>query len=197
MATPDEIISFWFDHPEVKKGGHAPMWWKKDPEVDAEIQQRFEDDVEKAKAGGYDDWVGTPEGVLALVLLLDQFTRNIYRDSPEAFSGDELALRVSRSAVEQNLDLELPLLQRAFLYMPLEHAEDDAAQEESIAAFKRLVADAADTPYAEAAEGFLEFAHSHKVIIDHYGRYPHRNEILGRESTPEEIEFLKQPNSSF
>jgi uncharacterized protein (DUF924 family) len=200
MTTSEEIIDFWFDHPAVAEGGHAEIWWKPDPEVDAEIRRRFGEDVERAKAGEYDDWADDPEGMLALVLLLDQFTRNIYRDTPDAFSGDTKALALSRAAIERGFDRELDPPRRAFLYMPLEHAEYDSAQEESIESFERLAEEAAAIEggkYKEMSDAFLDFAHKHKVIIDRFGRYPHRNEILGRETTDEEAAFLKQPNSSF
>jgi uncharacterized protein (DUF924 family) len=200
MTTPEEIVAFWFDDPALEKGDHPQKWWTKDPDFDEEIRARFGDDIERAKQGEYDDWAAEPDGMLALVLLLDQFTRNVYRDTPEAFSGDEKALALSRAAIERGLDLQLDVPQRAFLYMPLEHAEYAGAQEQSIAAFERLAADARlieDDRWTAMADLFLDFAHQHKEIIDRFGRYPHRNEILGRETTDEEAEFLQEPGSSF
>lgn len=200
MTTPQEVIAFWFDDPALDEGNHPTKWWKKDPDFDETIRQQFGEDVRRAIDGAYDDWSGDPEGALALVLLLDQFTRNIFRDTPQAFSGDEKGLGVSRAAIERGYDQKLGVPHRAFLYMPLEHAEYAGAQEQSIAVFERLASDAAtidDGKWEEMAAGFLKFAHQHKAIIDRFDRYPHRNEILGRETTDEEAEFLEQPNSSF
>lgn len=190
MTTSDDVLQFWFDH-------GMDRWFRSDADFDREIRDTFGDAIARAKSGELDDWTDTAEGTLALVILLDQFTRNVFRGTADAFSGDARALRIARAAIERGADRELPLERRAFLYMPLEHSEEARAQDESIAAFERLLEDARGTKWESLAETFLDYAHRHKVIIDRFGRYPHRNEILGRETTAEEAEFLTQPNSSF
>ncbi len=193
MPTPDEVLEFWFADTDEPNFG---TWFSKDPNFDSEIEEKFGDAVERAIAGGFKEWEDDPESLLALVILLDQFTRNIYRDTPRAFAGDARALQLARLAMSRGMDERLPVTRRAFLYMPLEHAESHEAQEESIAAFDALLRDAGEKTRG-MAEAFLDYAQKHKAIIDRFGRYPHRNEILGRETTPEEAEFLEQPGSSF
>lgn len=195
MATIDEVLEFWFDD-VAGEDGELPKWFRKSAQFDAEIEERFGRAIEAARAGELDDWAQDARGALALVVLLDQFTRNACRGTPAAFSGDEKALSVTRRAIARGFDQELPTPERGFLYMPLEHAEDGEAQAESVSAFQGLVATAPEE-HRDLAQMFLRYAKLHKVVIDRFGRYPHRNEILGRETTAEEAEFLQQPNSSF
>jgi len=184
LAT--RILDFWFGDGTAVRA----EWFRKDPAFDDAIRARFGDAVDAALGGAYAAWTGTAPGALALVLLLDQFTRNIHRDTPRMFAGDARALAVGDAAVAAGLDRELSPHQRWFLYLPFEHAEDPAMQERSLALFTRL---AQETGLHEP----LEWARKHAAVIHRFGRYPHRNEILGRASTPEEIAFLAEPGSRF
>ena len=175
-----EIIEFWFHEID------AESWWKKDSAFDSLVQTRFGKQLQMAVAGELFSWRDNALGSLAEVIVLDQFSRNIYRNQPEAFANDPLALALAQTAISKGFDLELPEAQRSFLYMPFMHSESKCIHIEAVKLFEALGNDRK-----------LEFEHKHKAIIDRFGRYPHRNEILGRSSTPEEIEFLMQPNSSF
>ena len=186
-APARAILEFWFG-PTPHAAREA--WFRKDPAFDAAIAERFSVEVAAALAGAYGDWCATPHGTLARVILLDQFTRNIFRDTPRAFAGDGAALATAADAVAKGFDRDLDRYERRFLYLPFEHSEDPAVQERSLALFRDLARDTGD-------ESAFEWAEKHAVIIRRFGRYPHRNAILGRASTPEEIEFLTQPGSSF
>lgn len=175
-----EVIHFWFV--ELGKG----KWFKKDQAIDQAIRSRFGRRVDQARAGELASWRDHARGRLAEVILIDQFSRNIYRDKPEAFSADAVALVLAQEAVSRGLDQELEPSERAFLYMPYMHSESKVIHETAIELF--------DQP---GLEYNLEFEKRHEAIIDRFGRYPHRNQILGRQSTAEEIEFLQQPGSSF
>ena len=186
-ALAGEVLRFWFgDAP------HAPRaeWFRKDEAFDATIRTRFGAVIPAALAGAFGDWCATARGALARVIVLDQFTRNVHRDTPLAFAGDERALATAQDAIARGLDRELDHVERWFLYMPFQHSEDPAVQERSLELFRAL----AD---ASGDGGPFEWAERHAVIIRRFGRYPHRNAILGRESTPEEIAFLEQPGSRF
>ncbi len=174
------VIEFWFL--ELK----PEQWWVKDPELDQTIKQRFEDYLQAATNRELTMWRDQPRGRLAEVIVLDQFSRNIYRDTPQAFAADEQAVALTLKAIEVGDDQSLTANERSFIYMPLMHSEDPDIHTLAVEVFTRL-----------GNENNLQFELKHKEIIDRFGRYPHRNEILGRESTPEEIEFLKQPGSSF
>jgi uncharacterized protein (DUF924 family) len=186
----DEILDFWFaPRGSAEHGRTRELWFRKDAAVDQSIRARFGAAVETALAGGFGEWT-TPRGALARVLLLDQFTRNIYRQTPRAFAGDILALGISRAAVANRDDQALMAVERWFLYMPFEHAEDPAAQETSLQLFARL----------RDETGLFEpvmWAERHAAVIRRFGRYPHRNGILGRESTAEEIEYLATDGRGF
>jgi uncharacterized protein (DUF924 family) len=185
-----EILDFWFAPSDsAEYGRERALWFRKDAAVDESIRARFGGAVESALAGGLADWTA-PRDALARILLLDQFTRNIFRDSPRAFAGDALALDVSRASVADGSDRSLIPVERWFLYMPYEHAEEAAAQESSLALFARL---RDETGLSDP----LKWAERHAAVIRRFGRYPHRNAILGRESTAEEVEFLSQPGSGF
>jgi uncharacterized protein (DUF924 family) len=179
-ADADAVLQFWFVELEPRD------WWRKDPELDRRIESRFGGLLEAAVRGALAHWRTTPRGRLAEIIVLDQFTRNIHRDSAGAFANDALALRLAEEAVAAGADLELPVEERRFVYMPYMHSESAAVHETAM----RLFA----TP---GLEKNLEFEHRHKAVIDRFGRFPHRNALLGRPSTAEEIEFLKQPGSSF
>ena len=188
-AAAHDVLRFWFG-PDLADEERAE-WFKKDPAFDAEIRRHFGARVDEALAGGLATWDVTPWGALAHLLLLDQFTRNIFRGSGRSFAGDALALACAQRLVARGDDRQLPGVMRWFVYLPYEHSEDPAAQRESLRLFAALAADA--PKYA----GGLEWAKKHEVIIARFGRFPHRNALLGRASTAEEIEFLKEPGSSF
>jgi uncharacterized protein (DUF924 family) len=174
-----EVLDFWF----LRIG--AARWFAKDATIDDEIRARFLALHERILAGGTGG-DATPRAALATVVVLDQFSRNMFRGSPRSFAADPLARRVAREAIARGLDTSLTSEERAFLYMPFEHSEEREDQALSCELFGRL-----DNGY------WAEYAQAHKAIIDRFGRFPHRNTVLGRESTPEEIEFLKDPKSSF
>jgi uncharacterized protein (DUF924 family) len=195
MDTPDplaaSILAFWFGTQDAPSGNAArDVWFRKDAAFDAEIRARFGDATAIALAGGYGEWCATAEGSLARVLLLDQFTRNIHRDTPMAFAGDARALATAQYAIDRSFDRALDAFGRWFLYLPFEHAEDRGMQERSLALFGAL---ARETGVAAP----LEWAQKHADVIARFGRYPHRNAILGRVSTPEELAFLEEPGSRF
>ena len=186
------VLDFWFGAPGSP--GHGQLnaaWFRKSPSFDAEIARRFAPLVDSALGGGLRDWAQQPASALARIVLLDQFTRSVFRDTPRAFAGDALALAAAREMVSARRDDALPPLQRAFVYMPFEHAEDLTAQDEALRLFGQLAVGASD------AAGFLDYARRHRAVIARFGRFPHRNAVLGRTSTPDEIEFLKQPGSHF
>lgn len=186
----DEILDFWFGQRGAPGFGDIRAeWFRKDASFDAALRARFGSVVDTALAGGFAEWTD-PRGILARVLVLDQFTRNSYRDTPRAFAGDSLALSLSRQAVARGDDLALIPVERWFLYMPFVHAEAMAAQQRSVELFTRL---ATDTGLTEP----LAWAERHAAVVRRFGRFPHRNAILGRASTPEEVGFLATPGSGF
>jgi uncharacterized protein (DUF924 family) len=188
-----EVLDFWFGAPGSESDGQPRReWFVKNAAFDAEIRQRFGDTIDQALAGGLREWDAEgPQGVLARILVLDQFTRNAWRDTPRAFEGDTLALQAARRLADSRAHQELAPQQRAFAYMPFEHAEDAFMQERAVELFTAL---AAEHP---GFEDTLDYAHRHRGVIARFGRFPHRNEILGRASTPEETGFLRQPGSRF
>ncbi|RUO23934.1 DUF924 domain-containing protein [Aliidiomarina minuta] len=191
-----DILDYWFgdksDTAAIAKA-QQKLWWSKDETVDAEIRTRFQPLLSALEEGLLDDWADTAEGTLALIILSDQFPRNMFRGSPLAFHYDPWALQFCKEAIAKGFEKELSVMQKAFLYMPLEHSENLDDQEAAVAQFSALHE---EEPGEETAV-LLDFAKQHHAIIQRFGRYPHRNEILGRESTVEELEFLKQPGSSF
>jgi uncharacterized protein (DUF924 family) len=188
------ILQYWFD--ELDTLGMCPqaqnkLWFQSRPETDREIEQRFGTDVRQALAGELNHWVEEKEGLIALVILLDQFTRNIYRGTAAAFSGDRQALAVAATAVTCGTDRKLASIHRVFLYIPYEHAEDLATQEAGIGCFDRLLEDC-HPDAGERVSGFRDYSVAHRDVIARFGRFPHRNAILGRESTGEEVSHLEQ-----
>lgn len=182
-----EILSFWFG---PVAGALRDEWFRKDAAFDAEIRARFGGAIATALNGGDREWAATAHRALARVVLLDQFTRNAFRDTPRAFAGDAAALATAETAVAQGFDAGLSGVERWFLYMPFEHAETHEAQARSLTLFTCLAADTGLTSP-------LEWAQKHAAVIARFGRYPHRNAILGRPSTPDEIAFLQEPGSRF
>ena len=190
-TTPDDVLDFWFGRPgSADYGTSRKIWFEKNDDFDAEIQGRFGEAVENALLGGFTDWETTPADCLALIILLDQFPRNLYRGTAQAFAGDARALELANTAMDAGFDEALLPVQRIFLYLPFEHSETMADQARSV---ELLTAVSAQTgnPDWEA------YAIADRDIIARFGRFPHRNTALGRKTTPEEAEFLKQPNSGF
>lgn len=190
------ILDFWFlppDHPE--HGRLRKVWFMKDAAFDAEIRARFLGDHEQAAAGAYDAWAETPDGALALLILLDQVPRNLFRGEARAFATDAKARAIARQAIAAGHDQRLPSVQRMFIYLPFEHSEDLADQQRVVALFESLPATTAFPP--QARDEIIDYGRRHLAIIARFGRFPHRNAALGRPSTPEERAFLEQPGSSF
>jgi uncharacterized protein (DUF924 family) len=188
----DDVLAFWFGEPATTAEEHGRKmrrWFMGGPEFDAEIRERFAPLVERALAGELDDWAQTPRGRLALILLLDQFPRSIYRNDPRAFSGDTRAQALSVEAVDRGLDRELSIEERQFLTMPLLHAEKLELQERGVAAVGQIDADATGIKKQFTAMG-VDQSRKYRDIIARFGRFPHRNAVLGRTSTPEEQAFL-------
>lgn len=199
MSDIQTVLDFWFGNSEDDArtaSNQADLWWKKDPDQDTEIRQNFESMVLSAGQGHLDDWGEEPEGRLALILLTDQFPRNIFRDTPEAFRFDTKALELCIEGLEGGMAARLRPIQRVFFYLPLEHSENIDHQTWCVDLMRALARDVPDA-WAATFEQFIEFAEAHQRIIERFGRFPHRNAILGRESSAEEREFLKQPGSSF
>lgn len=180
LKTAQDVLDFWFEEIDPS------FWFKSDPAFDEQIRTRFQLTVQEALTGGTSAWRKTAKGRLAEVIVLDQFTRNIFRDTPQAFSGDDLASNLAKEAIRLGEDQMLPIPQRGFLYMPFMHSESKKNHQEAVRLFSQ-----------KGLEEFLKYELLHKSIIDRFGRYPHRNKIIGRKSIPEEVEFLKTPGSSF
>jgi len=186
----EEILDFWFGpNASADYGSSRDVWFRKDALFDAAIRERFGDAIETALAGGFADWT-SPQGFLARILLLDQFTRNSFRDTPRAFAGDAQALALAQGAVALGHDQKLVAVERWFMYMPFVHAESESAQARALSLFRAL---RDETGLADP----LAWAERHAEIIRRFGRFPHRNAVLGRASTPEEIAFLAVPGSRF
>ena len=192
MVTMDSrltkrVLEFWFCPKDSDTyGKNLKIWWKKDPDFDEEVAARFRDHFEGAERGALDGLADDARGSLALVILLDQFPRNMFRGTARAFGTDAKALAISEKAIERGFDRTLIPAERAFLYMPWQHVESLDVQERSVRLFEAL-------DFGK----MLDFAIRHRDIIARFGRFPHRNHIVGRDSTAEEREFLKLPDSSF
>ena len=191
-ATADDILRFWFGGPDGSETGTLrKAWFAKNDAFDAEIAERFGASIEAALRGELDAWADEPRSALARILLLDQFTRNAFRGTPRAFAGDAQALAAARAMVGQRQDASLDAIERAFVYVPFEHAEGLDTQDECLRLFSRL-ADA-DARFVE----MRDYSARHRAVIERYGRFPHRNAVLGRQSTAEEVEYLKRPGAGF
>ncbi|WP_324003806.1 DUF924 family protein [Aeromonas hydrophila] len=200
MQPWQPLLTFWFgeetdDVTRAKR--QAPLWWGKNSDTDALLASRFGDLAAAAAAGELAHWADSAEGRLALILLLDQLPRNIHRGTPAAFAQDAKARDLCLKGLSLEADLALPPLGRVFFYLPLEHAESREQQARSVTLFEGLAAEQADSPARETFAGFADFARRHQVIVERFGRFPHRNAILGRQDTAEEATFLLQPGSGF
>jgi uncharacterized protein (DUF924 family) len=187
MHTPSEVLDYWFG---VPRGPRRTAWFLKNALFDETLRKHFLPLYNRAASGRLEAWKQTPEGALALVVLTDQFPRNLFRGSPRAFETDAAALATSRHILAKGWDRPMLPVERLFVYLPFEHSELLADQEQSLTLFKSLAA-FPETPDA------VEYSKRHWEIVERFGRFPHRNAALGRVSTPEEIEFLKQPGSGF
>lgn len=195
----DAILSFWFAEKELgapQIDGRMDVWFGDDPEFDRQIVEQFAEDVEAASSGRLDHWARQPQGRLALILLLDQFRRNIYRNTPQAFEMDRAALKLCVEGAMEKKDRGLPPIHRAFFYMPLQHAESRKVQKKSREIYQRL-AEAVSPTYRETFETISQFADLHADIVEQFGRFPHRNKLLGRANTPQEEEYLAGDAPSF
>lgn len=200
MVPPEAetVLAFWFAPATVAAGAATPdaafaqrrEWFDKDPAFDSGIRARFGPLIAQAVAGGLGEWTSTARGSLARVVVLDQFTRNAFRDTPAAFCGDERARATADAAIERGFHRQLAPVERWFLYMPFEHSEAIEDQQRSLTLFRELAEET-------GLRGPVDWAERHANVIRRFGRFPHRNAILGRESTPQEIDFLRSPGSRF
>jgi uncharacterized protein (DUF924 family) len=193
------ILDYWFGtEPDdaICARQQSPIWWSKSLEVDADIRDRFEPFLQVLINGGNRYWLQFAESRLSAIIVLDQFSRNIYRDSSIAFNADRLALNWSLSGIEAGMDKQLRPIERVFFYLPLQHAESRDMQRRSVVLYRHLLAQV-PAPHRETFAGFLDYAERHATVIEQFGRFPHRNEVLGRVSTAEELEYLSQPDSGF
>ena len=192
VVSPADILAFWFGLPgEPEYGQPRSAWFRKDAGFDDEIRGRFLPAVDAALAGELTAWADDRQGLLALLILLDQFPRNLFRGEAKAFAGDPQARRLAETTLANGWDKDLSAVEKLFVYLPFEHSESLADQERSVALFSAL---AAGHP---GCDGFLDYAWRHHEVIARFGRFPHRNAALGRPSTPEEASYLAQPGSGF
>ena len=187
MGTAEDIVQFWFGN---APGERRKAWFVKDPAFDAQISARFMPAYEAAAAGTLADWKNAARESLALIVLTDQFPRNMFRNSGRAFETDAMALATAKRVIDAGWDAKMLPVERMFVYLPFEHSESMADQDRSCALFAPLNA------FPETSDA-VEYSEKHRAIVKRFGRFPHRNAALRRETTPEEIEFLKQPGSGF
>ncbi len=191
MSRSEEILSFWFGQSNLPDYGKPrKFWFEKKPEFDERLRHEFLSDYEKATIGDLNSWLELPQTCLALILLLDQFPRNVFRGNPQAFATDWEALCAAQYAIAQGYDQKMLPVQRWFIYLPFEHSENLEHQRQAVKLFKQL----SDDPDSASC---IDYAIRHLEVIERFGRFPHRNAVLGRVSTPEEKLFLKEPGSSF
>lgn len=202
-GTPDPtaraVLDFWLggrlETPDGLKQAVA-RWFANDPALDDAIREQFGSAIDQARSGGFDDWMQSPPTWLALLILLDQFPRNAYRGGELAFASDAKALHVAIDGIRRGMDRSLAPAERVFAYLPLEHAEDASIQRESVRLFARLQEDVPSTQRDMFAV-FLGYAEQHRDVIDRFGRFPHRNAVLGRANSDEERAYLSQPDAGF
>lgn len=195
----EDILQFWFGafpSPYTADARKVDMWFKNGPDYDSEIFIKFGIDYERAIAGELDHWVHSYRGRLALIILLDQFSRHIHRGTEQAFAQDKKAQDLCIDGIRSGDDSQMHAIERSFFYLPLEHAEDLEKQKLSVRAYEQLVKDVPDA-YQQAFKMNLEFARRHQFVIEKFGRFPELNEILGRESTEDELAFIIDGNYSF
>jgi uncharacterized protein (DUF924 family) len=199
MESAASICEYWFGRGENDlqvAREKSSLWWSKNESVDVEIAARFEETLRACEEGNLDHWSGKPQGLLALILLVDQFPRNIYRETPQSFAYDVLALKWCNLGLSGGLFERLRPIEQVFCYLPLEHSESLADQQKSVELYQALM-ERVSAEMRESFAGYVDFAKKHLAIVERFGRFPHRNKILGRPSTEEEITFLNEPGSSF
>ncbi|HEY9640093.1 MAG TPA: DUF924 family protein [Coleofasciculaceae cyanobacterium] len=188
------VLDFWLGVPQAEDTTYPKrrkLWFSKNPQVDQEIRDRFLSLYEQAATGKLAHWQQSPQGCLALLILLDQFSRHLFRGEARSFATDRQAVNIAKGAIAQGFDQQLQPVQRIFIYLPLEHSENLLDQQRSVELFRQL------SEAAPELQDTYDFALRHQAVIQRFGRFPHRNSILGRTSTPAELEFLQQPGSSF
>jgi len=199
IATPVAVLDFWFGAPGSASeiaGRQRKLWFGKSPENDRAVIERFAATLAAATAGRLDHWLNTPRGRLARIVVLDQFPHHVHRGHGQSFAYDARSLALALDMIQRGEDARITPIERVFVYLPLEHAESIEMQDRSVALYEKLAHEAA-TAERQLFDGFLDYARKHRDVVARFGRFPHRNELLGRLSTPEEIEFLKQPGSRF
>lgn len=195
-SRAEAVLSFWFgDKSGLDYGRYRKAWFIKDPSFDQQIRQQFLVDTQAAAAGTYESWKSQLPSAVALLLLLDQFPRNLYRGQPRSFATDSSALAIAQSLADSRRDRELIPVHRFFVYLPFEHSENMQHQNRCVALIEKLIKDFPDLD--QGLKSGLDYAIRHREVIERFGRFPHRNHILGRQSTPAELAFLQQPGSSF
>ena len=192
----EDLLRFWFGPDPGEPLRNAELWFKKDPEFDEEVRRGFSHHLELTLQGKYDGWRDSPRGALAYIILLDQFSRNIYRDSPRAFAQDPAALAACLEGLARGFDSRLAPMEASFFYMPLMHSENRTMQKLSVQKYEAL-AETDDPALKEALARNREYAEAHCEVISTYGRFPHRNKLLGRTDKPAELEFLAGPDAGF
>jgi uncharacterized protein (DUF924 family) len=195
----EAILSFWFKEAELSApqiDNRMDFWFSEDPVLDHEIEKEFADDVDAACAGSLNHWGAESRGRLALIILIDQFRRNIHRNTADAFANDRLALKLCVEGAMEKKDEGLTPIERVFFYMPLQHAESLKVQAKSVELYNRL-AEVVSPTDRETFRTVAQFAELHKDIVDRFGRFPHRNQLLGREDTAEEAEYLAGDSPNF
>jgi uncharacterized protein (DUF924 family) len=198
-ASADDVLEYWFgalDELGRADDAHTQRWWSKDPNVDRDIRDRFAKTHAAALRSELARWLDTPRGTVAYIVVLDQFSRNMFRDTAAMFAGDPLALSAALSGIERGIDRGLPLDQRSTFYMPLMHSEEIALQERCVALYQAFAAETSGHTRASLLSR-IGYAERHRDVVRKFGRFPHRNAILGRASSPEELDFLEGPGSSF
>ena len=199
MKNWKEIWTFWFgiDPEEEVDLRNSKLWFKKDPQLDEQIRQQFLPIWEELKENGANpDWAADPRSYLSQILVIDQFSRNMFRGNPQSFELDPLGQKLSLEGIQEGLDRRLSFVARSFFYLPLQHSEDRSVQERSIQVYQQWVEDAPDQ-FQDFAKGTLGYAYAHQKIINEFGRFPHRNAVLGRTNTKEEETYLSQPGAGF
>lgn len=199
IATPDAVLDFWFGAPGSATDIAArqnPLWFGKSSANDQLVVERFAETLIAAGRGELDHWKHTPRGQLALIVVLDQFPHHIHRNHGQSFAYDPQSLALALDMIQRGDDAHVAPIERVFVYLPLEHAESVAMQDSSVAYYEALTNQAAPAERS-LFDGFLDYARKHRDVVARFGRFPHRNALLGRPDTPEEIEFLKQPGSRF
>lgn len=195
LMSANDVLDYWFGGEGSSPDERMKLWFMKSDDTDREIREKFGDTVRAALAGELDEWADDPHGLLALVIVLDQFPRNIFRETPRAYAGDAIAMGLTFTAMERGWDDELDPLEAFFLYLPLEHQEDIHLQHLCVERMKALADRAEESK--DLMNEVVRYAEEHRDVVQKYGRFPHRNSIFGRPSTDAELEYLAKPGAGF